>query len=352
MKHKNTLFRWIDPHFHRLQYFHGMNAALFTSVTDAHIPVQHACEVGVYLPDTSNVLGWIEAGVRTTLVECDPLIVSTLRERFAASSNITIHDVAVAEEAGTLTLYRTGASTFGGNVTASPALVNDGYVPSARDAFTVRSVRFDSIDDGTIDVLSIDIEGGEWNVVQYLKSRPAVISIETHGKHYTNPHRADIEAWMSDNGYGAWYMDASDTVYRKGWTQPVRDLRPPLSIVGKIKRNMRATSALGWVARMLSVASLSLLVLFLFGGKEHLQPTLRELSLMVFFPFGVMIGMIIGWIRPRIGGLIAVGALAGFYVVSYVIGTGVPTGPYFLLFALPGVLFVIDGILMRRSGHA
>jgi FkbM family methyltransferase len=205
-------------------------------VTTSGIPVAHACEVGVFEPRTSNVSGWIESGTRTTLVECDPLIVAQLQQRWGALDHVTIHDVAVADEEGELTLYRVGASTFGANIERSPALVNDRYVPKDEHAFTVRCTTFDRIDDGTIDVLSIDIEGGEWNVLKHLRSRPAVISLETHGKHYTNPHMADIDAWMTEHNYGAWYRDGSDTVYRRGWTGPVEDRSPALTAFQRMKR--------------------------------------------------------------------------------------------------------------------
>ncbi|MBK8554209.1 MAG: FkbM family methyltransferase [Ignavibacteria bacterium] len=71
------------------------------------------------------------------------------------------------------------------------------------------------MDDGTIDLLSVDIEGGEWFVVKHLVSRPDVISIETHWKNYSNPYLKEINEWMSDNDYQIWYIDKSDTVYFK-----------------------------------------------------------------------------------------------------------------------------------------
>ncbi|MCX6140858.1 MAG: FkbM family methyltransferase [Candidatus Kapabacteria bacterium] len=216
-----------------------MNNTLYDSVAKAGLPVTHVCEVGVYLPETSNVLGWVYEGIRTTLVECDPIIVRTLKEHFGNHPHVSTIDVAVANEPGTLTLYRTGASTFGSNVSASPAQINDGYRPDDKDAFTARAVTFDSIDDGSIDILSIDIEGGEWNVLRHMISRPQIISIETHGKRYVNPFKAEIEQWMRDNGYGTWYTDATDTVYRKGWKDPSVDRSPRTSLWKQIKKLIR-----------------------------------------------------------------------------------------------------------------
>lgn len=216
-----------------------MNTALYDAVTAAGIPVAHACEVGVYLPDTSNVRRWIERGTRTTLVECDPQVVAQLEARWGTRQTVRIVPRAVADAPGLLTLYRTGASTFGANVPSAPALVNDAYRPAARDAFTVEAVPFDTIDDGTIDVLSIDIEGGEWFVLKHLASRPQVISVETHGKHYVNPYAAEIAAWMAGNGYGAWYRDKSDTVYRRGWTGPIEDRAPAPSLARRLRAAVR-----------------------------------------------------------------------------------------------------------------
>jgi FkbM family methyltransferase len=203
--------------------------ALYETVEAAGIPVAYACEVGVYMPDVSNIQGWIKAGVRSTLVECDPVTVAALREQYGALPNVRIEDVAVADEVGTLTLYRAGASTFGSNVPQAPALVNDGYRKTDANTFDVRAVTFDMLDDGTIDVLSIDIEGGEWFVLRHLTSRPQIISVETHGRRYVNPYLAEIEGWCRAEGYGAWYRDDSDTVFRRGWTAPVEDRSTPLS---------------------------------------------------------------------------------------------------------------------------
>jgi hypothetical protein len=44
---------------------------------------------------------------------------------------------------------------------------------------------------------------------------PDIISIETHGKYYTNPNIADITGWMKANNYILWYKDNSDSIYVK-----------------------------------------------------------------------------------------------------------------------------------------
>lgn len=185
---------------------------LYRKVTKHKIPIAHACEVGVYLPETSNVIDFIQQNTRTTLVEADPLIVEKIKAIFGGY-NIDIKPVAVWDKPGTIKLSRVGASTFVSELKSSPAIENDGYRPREEDSFEVECKRFSDLDDGSIDLLSVDIEGSEWYVLKYLKSKPKVISIETHGKFYTNPNLPEIQHWMASNHYHPWYKDKSDTVF-------------------------------------------------------------------------------------------------------------------------------------------
>ena len=182
---------------------------------------RHVAEVGVYSPDTSNVYGFILAGVRCTLVEADPDAVARLDKHFAERVNVSLYPAAVFDRHGKLEMVRCGASTFAAEIACSPAVVNDRYSPRDTDRFLVDAVTFDEIDDGTIDLLSVDIEGGEWYVLKHMVSRPAVISIETHAGLYRNPRMAEISSWMHDNQYVRWYLSDSDSVYVRNEVFPV-----------------------------------------------------------------------------------------------------------------------------------
>lgn len=169
-------------------------------------------EVGVYIPETSNVINFIEDGVKTLLVEADPKTVEKIKARFGSFKNVVCKPVAVFDYNGTVKLAQRASSTFISTL-KSPAVVNDSYTIKEEDEFEVPAITFDTIDDGKIDLLSIDIEGAEWFVLKHMKSRPAVISIETHGKYYINPYFEQIDQWMDTNGYKLWYKDKSDSVY-------------------------------------------------------------------------------------------------------------------------------------------
>jgi FkbM family methyltransferase len=192
---------------------HGMNETLYNRTRKIGLHPTHVAEVGVHYPETSNVLLFIEEGCRADLFEPDPLCVERIREKFADNANVTIHPYAIYHTRTTLGLYRANSSTFVKDLTSSPALVNDRYQPNEKDLFEAEARTFGELDDGTIDLLSVDTEGCEWYVIQTMKSRPAVISLETHGKRYKHPHIKLIEEWMRENNYRVWYRDKSDTVY-------------------------------------------------------------------------------------------------------------------------------------------
>ncbi len=105
---------------------------------------------------------------------------------------------------------------------------------------------------------------------------------------------------------------------------------------------------LRWVARAASVVSIGLLAAFAFGGGEPGLPTAKEWVALALFPAGVVAGMVLAWWKEVPGGLVTAASLMAFYAVMYS-GRGVlPGGPYFVLFALPGLVLLVCGLLDRR----
>lgn len=188
---------------------------IYRKLTKKGFKPTHIAEVGVYHPETSNLYDFIIDDIRTTLVEPDPKSIKLIKEFFGNRPNVTLHEVAIYERSGKITLAQREASTFVSELESSPAIINDEYRVATQDVFEVQAKLFSEIDDGTIDLLSVDVEGSEWFVIQNLISRPAVISLETHGAMYTNPKMKEINSWLQNNNYIAWYKDRSDTVYVK-----------------------------------------------------------------------------------------------------------------------------------------
>ena len=73
---------------------------------------KHVAEVGVYLPETSNVVDFAKEGVRTTLVEAHPTYVEAIEKYFEAYPEVTIYPVAIYDTPGQLKIVTRGASTY------------------------------------------------------------------------------------------------------------------------------------------------------------------------------------------------------------------------------------------------
>lgn len=197
------------------------NNILYQKTTAKGFIPSHVVEVGVWHPDTSNVYQYIQDGKRTTLIEPDPDSIKLIKTEFGDKKNVTLHEVALCDFNGEVELYQRGSSTFVGVLSSSPALVNDNCDLKQTDKFTAKAKLFSEIDDGTIDLISIDTEGSEWFVIKNMISRPIVISIETHGGMYVNPYIDDLLKWMHKNNYRLWYKDKSDSVFTLQDTIPI-----------------------------------------------------------------------------------------------------------------------------------
>lgn len=101
-----------------------------------------------------------------------------------------------------------------------------------------------------------------------------------------------------------------------------------------------------WVARVWSIVTVVLVVLFLVG--ESFNPRGIQWIDLLLFPSGVCAGMVVAWLREGLGGCITVACLAGFYGLHLMTAGSFPTGWTFLAFAGPGFLFLLSWMLWRR----
>lgn len=112
----------------------------------------------------------------------------------------------------------------------------------------------------------------------------------------------------------------------------------------------RNTTLVRWAARIWSLLSIAFLLLILFGeGLGNLAAiTATEWLLLLFFPFGVLLGLILAWRWEMLGGGITMASLFLFYTAEFAISGSLADGPWFLLVAFPGLLFMIAA---RRGRH-
>ncbi len=190
------------------------NNKLYFKCSGKELTFSVVCEVGVYMPETSNILKFIHHGTKAILVEPDKRSLARIYKMFK-DKNVVVYPYAIYDYNGTLELVQREASSFAKDLPSSPAQVNDNYTINKQDTFIVECKVFHDIDPGNIDLLSVDTEGCEWYIMKNLVSRPKIISLETHGKFYTNPFIHEIRNWMEQNHYCIWYKTKSDTIYYK-----------------------------------------------------------------------------------------------------------------------------------------
>lgn len=107
---------------------------------------------------------------------------------------------------------------------------------------------------------------------------------------------------------------------------------------------MNMKKALRLIARIWSLFSIAFLLIFLVGEAftgEGVRPTNSEWLGLVLFPLGVLLGLVLSWWREGPGGALTLLSLAGFYLWNRLQSGRWPGGPFFLLVAAPGLLFLI-----------
>ena len=94
-----------------------------------------------------------------------------------------------------------------------------------------------------------------------------------------------------------------------------------------------------WTARILSLVSIAVLLLFLFGEPfPAAKLSAREWTGLLFFPFGIMLGFVVAWWKEGVGAAITIVSLVAFYLVYGLLLNG-KVGWFFIVFCLSGVPF-------------
>ena len=120
-------------------------------------------------------------------------------------------------------------------------------------------------------------------------------------------------------------------------------------MVKQQKRNLLVVG-LRWLARVGSLVSVFFLLIFLFGEEMSLsQLSFAEGVGLLFFPIGVTVGMLLAWHWETAGGAVTVLSLLFFYSVMYADRGYFPEGIWFMLFALPGLIFLYCGLRSSNS---
>jgi hypothetical protein len=117
----------------------------------------------------------------------------------------------------------------------------------------------------------------------------------------------------------------------------------------------RLAFCLRWLARLAGLVSMGVLVLFL-KGEDGLTSRAAWAKVrpvewlgLVFFPFGVLLGLALAWWREGLGAAVAALSLTAFYLVYGLLAGRLPGGPWFLIFTAPAVLFYASWLAHRSA---
>ena len=109
---------------------------------------------------------------------------------------------------------------------------------------------------------------------------------------------------------------------------------------------------LRWAARMLSAVSIgSILLLILSDGFNLSRVTWEEMGVLLLFPLGLLVGLILGWEEEAKGGALAVLSVTSFYLAYGLLLKGsFSEGLWILFFLIPGFLLLLYGALLSIRG--
>jgi hypothetical protein len=103
---------------------------------------------------------------------------------------------------------------------------------------------------------------------------------------------------------------------------------------------------------------MGILLLFLTGkdglisGNAWMRVRTVEWLLLFFFPFGLILGLVLAWWREALGAAVAALSVTAFYLSCLLLAGRLPGGPWFLIFAAPAVLFFASWFVQRWRGKS
>jgi hypothetical protein len=108
-----------------------------------------------------------------------------------------------------------------------------------------------------------------------------------------------------------------------------------------------STQVIRWIARVWSIASIVLVLLFIVIERDNPASTTEWIGFL-FFPAGICAGMIAAWRMELMGGTMTIGSLAIFYAYCLATTGTLPNGLAWLVFSVPGFLFLFAWFRSRR----
>ena len=172
-------------------------------------------EVGVGEYWQSRTSKYINTDVECWLFEPNPISFSEIYKNLSTYKNFKLFNCALGSQNKKIKLNLAKGASFIEGINAPIASKKD----FQKVEVEMKSIR--EFDNGDIDVLLLDIEGGEFDVLKSLLSRPKHIVVEmfSFGVNYVNPYFDEIVEWMNRNNY---ILNKKGNIYSLSpWPDPV-----------------------------------------------------------------------------------------------------------------------------------
>jgi len=111
----------------------------------------------------------------------------------------------------------------------------------------------------------------------------------------------------------------------------------------------KITRIIRWIARTWATLMAAMILVIFIGEGIHdgigpfFQLTLKESLMMAAF-WITWLGLVLAWKWERTGGSLIIAGMAAFYLIDFGFSGSFPRGPFFLIIALPGVLFLLSSL--------
>jgi len=118
-------------------------------------------------------------------------------------------------------------------------------------------------------------------------------------------------------------------------------------------KNNSLSAILRWIARIWGILSIAFILIMFIGeglgewGSASFKA--YEIIAALFFPVGILVGIVIGYWKELLGGIVTICSLIAFYIIVSIGSGHLVSGPWFILVAAPGLWFIATALVSRKT---
>jgi len=104
----------------------------------------------------------------------------------------------------------------------------------------------------------------------------------------------------------------------------------------------RSAQVYRYLARIPAVLLALIILALAMGEGVDLTALTPTESLLISFMFVMWTGLILGWLREKLGGILILAGFGGFFIAEWVVSSSVPSAWAFVLFPVCGLLYLLS----------